>query len=216
MADNGRTPDTVGGISQERLEELRRENEAKPRYAPYSIATHDAARDLWLSGWTDERIAEALGIGRRETVTEWARKENWLELQRELRRRATEKFIDSAAQKVAEQNAEYLQQVDAVLARLYRELASNADLAAKSVEGAARAVFEGITLRRRIQGLDQPEQVTINAHVSKVDEFQKLLERVKGQPDQLRRLMELQRQRIELEAEMRNLVDSEFSVGEDA
>ena len=76
-------PSHTAPALEEKHVRIRRENVAKPQFAPRSMETHDAARDLWTAGWNHSRVATAPGIPRRETAIDWARAENWFGIQRD-------------------------------------------------------------------------------------------------------------------------------------
>jgi Putative ATPase subunit of terminase (gpP-like) len=208
MGEN--VPNESIGPAQEEQERIRRENAKKPASAAYSTGTHDAARDLWIAGWNDDRIAQTLGIPRRETVTEWARRENWLAIQRDFRKRILERTLEVTAQKVAEANAKQLTQIDGLRAKLFNELVKNSQVTGKSVEGLVRATIAVLAFERQVMGLDaeSPREV-VEPRSGFADEYEKMLDRVKDHPEKIKELDRLHEERLLLEARMRDLAMDE-------
>lgn len=188
---------------EKNLAELKAENESKPLAAGYSRAVHEAAMALWISGWEEVPICQALGIRRRNTLSDWAKQEGWAEKKAAFQKRVGEKMIELGADKKAELNAKYLEAVDGVLGRLYEELANNQELHSRSVEAASQAVFQGIKLKREIQGF--AEEITVNTRQSHEDKYAALLQRYKDDPAKLARVIAIERQRIDLDAQLEDL-----------
>ena len=189
---------------------IRQENSINPPSAAYSSDTHDAARDLWISGWNDERIAKPLGIPRRETITEWARRGNWLAIQHDFRKRTLDRTLDITARKIAEANATQLIQIDALKKKVFTELGKNVQVQGKSVEGLVRATIALLAFERQVMGLDTESSLgPVEQRNDFAHEFDKMLARVKAQPDKTKELVRLNEERLLLEAKMREIAANE-------
>jgi hypothetical protein len=189
------------------LEEIKQSNLNRSRETPYSTETRNAARVLYVvSGWTDARIAESLGIRSRETVTAWAREGHWKRDAEDYKRLTRQKTLEKAAETASELNARLVKDVNGILAKIYQELL-RPDMEGKSVEGLSSVAIQGIRLLREIQGLAEPTgNINITNYV-RVEHFNEALEAVRDDPVKLAHLMKLQQERIELEGQMRELLD---------
>lgn len=202
MDDNGTEtapdPHTIEGV---------REINAHRENRQYPQEVREMARTLWLSGWTDARIAKALGVARRETVTGWAGRENWHAARESYRQKLLDETTSKAAERKAELNAQYIAQAKGVLARLYGALTDKA-LEARSMEGTAFAAARWFEMLREMEGLAEGRgiiinnQVTVNAQT----DFRQALSQVRGNPDRVREMMYLQREKLLVEARMRSLL----------
>ncbi len=204
--------DRANGVpGADRLGGIREENLAKPKGEVYTQETRDVARALWVAGWSDARIAVTLGIARRQTVGEWAAKENWHGIRQDFEKRVIEETNARAAEEQGKANAQYLTQIKGTLALLFRDLTGNTELHLRTLEGAAFAIARLVDAAREIEGLRRPEgyamigQVNIENSVA-YNNFRQQLEAVRGDPRRTKELIELQKERFLLEARLRTLM----------
>jgi hypothetical protein len=116
------------------------------------------------------------------------------------------KRLAISSQKVAEANAQQLHEIEGLKAKLFRELTQNAAVQGNSVEGIVQAAIRLIGLERKILGLDDDAQSdSVTGTSAFLHEYERMLERVKGDSTKSAELMQLQKDRLLLEAKMREL-----------
>ncbi len=119
----------------------------------YGAAKQRQAMMLSATGLTDQQVADALQIRRRQTVCAWRRKNRaaWDKAKQDVMERAAFEAVKKTGEQLGDVIARQLETVRDVQARLIQDL-ENEGLEANSPEAVAHALLKALDVERELCG----------------------------------------------------------------
>lgn len=190
------------GVDTDYLKQLPR-GSAGVNWAP---AWKSAIHTLYIAGIPPLMIVKELPDGpSKDSIYIWARDGKWDDERNEFQRKVTEKALAQVEETEVQVNARHLK---ALKAAEYSALSAIAQrsVQAKTLEGTISSLVMAIKAERQVRGMQDTPEVEVNNtqfNLTSLGVDLDMLDRLP--PDQREKALELQRQRIEIQAQINAL-----------